>query len=106
LLIKEKVLISIIDFSSIIRNLQSQKRDYKACNVATDKSDFFPLTGSHKRLCKVFPTILNTAIPVGAARKTGFCFLACLASSWIRAHVFKSVKVFPDLATLSTFKRS
>jgi hypothetical protein len=81
LLIKESVLISIIDFLSIIRNLQSWKRACNDCNVATDRSDFFFLTGSCKRLCKVFPTILNAAIPVEAVQKTGFCFLASLASS-------------------------
>jgi len=85
--IKESVLISIIDFSPMIRNLQSWKRACKDCNVARDKFDFLPLTGSRKRLCKVFPMILNAAIPVGAARKTGFCLPASIASSWIRAHV-------------------
>jgi hypothetical protein len=74
--IKERVLMSIIDFSSMIRNLQSWKRACKDWSVATDRSDFFPLIGRRKRLCKVFPTILKAAIPVGAARKTGFCFPA------------------------------
>ena len=78
--IKESVLISIIDFPSMIKDLQSWKRACKDCNVAGDKSDFLPLIG-RKRLCKVFPTILNAAMPVGAARKTVFCFPASIASS-------------------------
>jgi hypothetical protein len=79
--IKERVLILIIDFSSMIRNLHSRKRAYKDCSVATDRSNFFPLTGRRKRLYKVIPTILKAAIPVGAAQKIGFCFLASRANS-------------------------
>jgi len=74
--------------------------------VAIDRSDFFPLTRSRKRLYKVLPTILKAVIPVGAARNTRFCLPAATTSSWIRAHVFKSIKVFLDLVTPSTFKRS
>jgi hypothetical protein len=91
--IKESVLISIIDFSSMIRKRQSRKRPCNDCKVAKERSDFFPLTGRRKRLCKVFPTILKAAIPVGGARKTGFCFPASRASSWIHAQVFNRVKV-------------
>jgi len=104
--IRESVLILIIDFLSIIRNRQSWNRAYKDYNVAIDRSDFFPLTGSCKRLYKVLPTILKAIIPIGAARKTGFCFPALITSSWIRAQIFRSVKVFPDPAVLSTLRRS
>ena len=46
-------------------------------------------------------TLMKAAMPVGAARKTGLGFPA-----WRHVEVFRSVKVFPDPATPSTFKRS
>jgi hypothetical protein len=104
--IKERVLRSIIDFSSIIRNRQFAKDACRDCSVAGDRSDFLILTGSRKRLWRVFPIILKAAMPVGAARKTGLPFPAAVAISCILAHVFRSVKVFPVPATPSTFRRS
>ena len=104
--IKESVVRSIIDFSSIIRNRQLAKDACRDCSVATDRSDFLALTGSRKRLCRVLPTILNAAIPVGAARKTGLSFPAAAAISCILAHALRSVKVFPVPATPSTLRRS
>jgi hypothetical protein len=80
-LTKERVRILIIDFLLIRRNLHSRKRDYKDYSVATNKSDFFLFTRSYNRLYKVFLTKLKAAIPIGAARKTRFFLLACLASS-------------------------
>jgi hypothetical protein len=56
-----------MDFSSIIRKWQSWKRACKDYNVPTDRSDFFAFIGSHKRLWRIFPTILKATIPVGAA---------------------------------------
>jgi hypothetical protein len=50
--------------------------------------------------------ILKAAMPIGAAQKTGLPFLAAIAISCILVHVFRSVKVFLVLATLSTFRRS
>ena len=104
--IKESVLRSIIDFSSMIRKRQSRKRPCNDCRVATERSDFFPLTGRRKRLCKVFPTILKAAIPVGAARITGLPLLDRSVSSYSCAHVLRSVNIFPDPATPSTLSRS
>jgi hypothetical protein len=51
------------------------------------------------------PTILKATIPIGAAWNIGFPYSACIASSWICAYVFKTVKVFLDPAIPSTFKR-
>src|SRR4030088_459566 len=48
--IKERVLRSIIDFSSIIRNRQLEKDACRDCRVPGDRSVFFVLTGSRKRL--------------------------------------------------------
>jgi hypothetical protein len=64
--IKERVLRSIIDFSSIIKNPQSLKSNCRACNVKGDRSACRFLTRNYKRECKVFPIILKAAIPVGA----------------------------------------
>jgi hypothetical protein len=78
-LIIKSILISIIDFSSIIRKRQSRKRACSGYSVAVGKSVRAPLIGSRKRLCSVLPAKLKAAIPVGAARMTRFCFLASVA---------------------------
>jgi hypothetical protein len=106
LLINERVFRSIIDFSSIIKNRQFEKSSCRACKDADDKSDFEFFTGSLNRLCKVLLVILKAAMPVGAARKTGFSCPASRASSCSREQILRSVYVFPDPATPSTFKRS
>jgi hypothetical protein len=78
--IRESVLRSIMDFLLIIRKWQSQKRACKDYNVPADRSDFFAFIGSHKRLWRVFPIILKATIPIGAAQRTRFGFLAVFAS--------------------------
>jgi hypothetical protein len=103
--INKRVLRLIIDFLSIIRNQQLEKdacRDYR---VPGDRS-VFVLTRSRKRLYRVLPMILKAAIPVRAARKTGFDLPAAIAISCTLAYAFRRVNVFPVPASLSTFRRS
>ncbi len=53
-LINNSILRSIIDFLLIIKNLISQNQAYKDYKVTFNRSDFFFLTKSYKRLYKVF----------------------------------------------------
>jgi len=62
----------------MIRNRQLEKDACRDCRVPGDRSVFFILTGSRKRLCRVLPMILRAAIPVGAARKRGLPLSAAI----------------------------
>src|ERR1700722_15202639 len=90
----------------MIRNRQLEKDACRDCRVLGDRSVFFILTGSRKRLCRVLPMILKAAIPVGAAWKRGLPLPAAIAISCTLAHAFRSVNVFPVPASPSMLRRS
>ena len=67
MLINKRVLRLIINFLLIIRNQQLKKDACRDCRVPGERSVFFVLTRSHRRLCRVLLTILKAIILVGAA---------------------------------------
>ena len=106
LLINKRVFRLIIDFLLIIKNQQFEKSSCKACKNANNKLDFEFFTSSLNKLYKVLLVILKAAMLVEAAQKTRFSCLASKASFCSQEQILRSVYVFLDLATLSTFKRS
>ena len=106
LLINNSILRSIIDFLLIIKNLVSQNQAYKDYKVIFNRSNFFFLTKSYKRLYRVLPIILKATIPIGVVQKIGLPYLAYYTSSQIQVQAFRSIKVFLDLVTLLMFRRS
>ena len=104
--INKSILRLIIDFLLIIRNLVSQNQAYKDYKVTFNRSVFFFLTRSYRRLYRVLPIILKAIIPIGVAQKIGLPYLAYYTSSQIQVQAFKTIKVFLDLVTLLTFRRS
>jgi hypothetical protein len=104
--INKRVLRSIIDFLLIIRNRQLVKDTCKTYRITGDRSDFFVLTGSRKRLYRVLLMILKAVILIRAARKTRLPLLIIIAISCIFVYTFRNINVFLVPVSLLIFRNS